>query len=134
MTGQMRFHLTLRLHHEAQAHTRPEAPRQQAQSESTCIPERVQQRRASTQFVQALSGPGQVIGFFFACGLKLDRQCRMGCAVAGKGGARRKRLCGVQRLSAHLADMIHPHQGAGQDPVRLAQLAVANLRDCGAGA
>ena len=99
---QMCLHLVFGLHHKAQADPVAQPPGQQAQAKSAGIPQGVEQRGPRAQLGQALAGPGQVVGFLQAGLLELRAQ-RL---IAGH-----QRLRRVERLGAHLAHMVHPHQG-----------------------
>ena len=105
VAGQVRLDLALGLDHETQAQAvAAQAPGQQTDAEGAGVPERVEQRGAVAQLVQALARPGQVIGFLARGGVQVAAQLGIG---------RAQRLRRVKRLRAHLADVIDSHQRAG---------------------
>src|SRR5262245_9632070 len=69
--------------------------------EGTGVPERIEQARAAAQLADALRAPRQMI--LFLARRLLER-------LARRRIASRERLSLVQRLRAHLADMVDPHQ------------------------
>ena len=100
-SGQGIFDLALGFDHEAQAARVAQVGRHGAHYIGARIPQRIEERGLRAQFLQPLGGPGQVV-FFLARGL---RELRAHRVALGKA-----RLRLVQRLGAHLADVVHPHQ------------------------
>jgi hypothetical protein len=102
--------LALGLDHEPEADRIADAPGQQPDAERAGVPERVQETRPRAEFAQALLRPGEVVGLF-ACGvLELAAQRIV---------PRRERLRRVERLGAHLANMVDAHQRAGKPALRV---------------
>ncbi len=105
---QVRFHLALGLHHEAQVPAVAAQAGEGADGVAAGIPERVEQAGAAVQFAQAVGAPAQVVGLFL-CGIK---QVRAGGRVTGDCC-----LAEIQALGADFAHMVDPHQ-----PRRMADL------------
>ena len=78
-----------------------EQARADADGERAGIPHGVEQAGAPAQFVYALGRPGQVFHFFISGVLQ---------RFAVGRGARGERLALVERLCAHFAHMVYPHQ------------------------
>ena len=119
MRMQVLFNLTFGLDHEAQAHRIASTRRQQPERERAGVPERVQQARVRVEFPQPLLGPRKVIGLLARGVRELSSQCWV---------ARSERLGAVQRLRAHLADMIDTHQRARQATLFVVERGAGNMR------
>ena len=101
MALQVRAHLLFGLFHKSEADRVPQAPGQQAQAKGACVPQGIEQGRASAQFLKPLRRPGKVVGLLRACFLEMRPQL-----CAGRG----QRLRGVQGLRAHLPHVVDTHQ------------------------
>ena len=103
VTLKMRFNLVFSLHDKAQTEAVAESAGDQAQPESSAVPDRIEQGFALAEFLKTLLGPGQMIGFLGTGAQKMGAKAGI---AGGKGLGR------VKRLSAHLAHMVDAHQGA----------------------
>ena len=102
--------LALGLDHEAQAASHRRRGRRQADAEGARIPERIEQARPGTQFAagaRAVQARWSVSSRAAFSNWRAQRRLRVA-----------ERLGGVQRLGAHLADVVDPHQGAGSRAAR----------------
>ena len=108
MPGQMLGHLSLCFDHEAQANAVARSAGGQTDDKGSGIPNRIQPTGSVAKFGQTALSPGQMIGFFPTSSLHL---------LAQRGGSGGQPLRGVERLGAHLAAMVHPHQCPGQPPL-----------------
>ncbi len=109
MPRQMILDLPLGLGHEAKTDAIPHAPGNQPDPEGAGEPERVEQRRTRTEFAQTLARPHQVIALLARRLQEFPLERRVG---------RGQRLRFVERLRAHLADVVDAHQGTRQAPLR----------------
>ena len=101
--GQMAFNLMLCFHHKPETERITQAACNQAQSESTGVPQRIEQRWPRAQLGQSFLRPRQVVAFFTA---------GVNEVLAQHGVARAHGLRGIQRLGANFSHMVHTHQGS----------------------
>ena len=87
-------------------------------AERARVPERIEQGWTGSKLTQPLRGPGQVIGLLLTGGLQLACQRLVGSLST----ACRQGLGGVQRLGAHFAHVVDPHQGTSQLSILLLQV------------
>ena len=100
----MRFNLAFGLDHEAKVPAITAHPGNNPDAITAGVPERIQQARATMQFIEAIRAPGQVIGFLLRCREQLRAR---GFVVS------HRRLTHIQRLCADLAGMVDAHQPGG---------------------
>lgn len=103
MAVQMGFDLALCFGNKAQAPRVAHSARHQAQRESAGVPEGIEPGCVSTQCIQALTSPGEMVGFLIGRFKQLSTQRRV-----ARGGCLRR----VEGLGANFTDMVDSHQSA----------------------
>src|SRR5260221_7296856 len=115
----MRIHLALGLGEERQAPAVAERAGGGADGKRARIPQRIEQARRATELPDPLGAPREMV-LLLARGL-VQR-------LARRAIARRQRLALVERLRAHFASVVDPHQCRGVVALRRAQLNLGNGR------
>ena len=118
---QVLLDLALGLGQETEIDTISEARGDQAEPEGSGVPQRVEQALAPAQFLDALLGPGQMLGLLVG-----SLHQRLTDAVV----ARQQRLPLIQGLGTDLAAMVDSHQRGGVPALLGAEFP---FRDLGAG-
>ena len=108
----MRFDLTLGLHHEPQVPAVAAQAGQCADGKAAGVPHRVEQAGTVVELLQTVGAPRQMVGFL----LRGFQQ-----VGARSGIARDRGLAAVKCLRADLAHMVDPHQAGGVAALRLVQ-------------
>ena len=101
---QMLLDLALGLGQEREAPAIAQRPGGDPHRERPAVPERVEQARPAAQFLDAIGAPREVVLLFARRLLEGVARCRI---------ARGERLALVERLRAHLADVVDAHQRRG---------------------
>lgn len=104
---QVLFDLAFCLGKKAQADGIPQAPGQQPDAECSGVPQRVQYAWPRSKLIQTLHRPCEVIILLARGLIEMSLQHRI---------ARAQPLRLIERLSADLADMVHPHERTGVLP------------------
>ncbi len=123
MPVEMLLDLPLGLGHEAETHFVAGARGEQANGERSAVPQRIQQADAPAQLLDAPLSPGEVIRLFAGGPLEQGPQPRI---------SRSQCLRIVERLRAHLSNMIDAHQCRRMSTVGLGQVLVLQIA-CRAG-
>src|SRR5262245_25902616 len=119
MAGEVLLHLPFGLDHEPKAPAVTGPAREQAEAECTGIPQWIEQARAGAELVETALGPRQVIHFFGSSALHLVAQLYRSCS---------QRLRLVERLSAHLADVIDTQQSTREPSLLGGELRIVGRR------
>src|SRR5262249_17788492 len=113
MARQMLLDLALGFSEEREVPAISERACGDTQRQRTRVPDGIQQAEATSQLVYAIGAPGEVVFLLARC--LLERS-------TGSGVTASERLALIQRLRAHLANVIYPHQRGCVLALRCTQL------------